>query len=224
MPLFWRQRLFGSQLKHSYCLIRSFDVSATSTNRRIAVISHTVIRCDKENHNYSVCKLHRMLTRLLLMWFLGTPVNLWTQRHRNSQRGRERWWLPGASKALRGVATCLLSLWRPGAEHRRGSPYTSRFLHPALFSVPLLEGHRWFTITQQFRRGKREVLLMKKASLWKQLAPNCVHPLFLKKQGLKFVPPFSWVVVQVVNSQSFSSYDSGKLCCTISAVKYYYTF
>lgn len=52
--------------------ISSFDLSTPSLHREIAVISHAVIHCDKENHNYPGCKLHRMLMQLLLPRLLGT--------------------------------------------------------------------------------------------------------------------------------------------------------
>lgn len=121
-PLFWRQHLFGSHLTHSYYLVRSFDLLITSTHREIATISHTVIHCDKEIHNYSPYKLHHILTWLLSAWLFGTPFNLWIQHHRNSQWSRQRWLLPGRSEVLGGGATCWLLLGRPWAEHRRGCP------------------------------------------------------------------------------------------------------
>lgn len=175
-------------------------------HREIAVISHTVIHCDKENHNYAACKLHRMLTRLLSSRFFSAPSNLWIQHHRNSQRSRERPWIaPRRSWSAPRWGDVLVLAPETWAEHRKGSPYTSLSLRPALFLVPSPKIISDLLSHNDSEGEEAKVCWRRKRRCESSWLPKVCSFYSWKKQGVKFVPPFSWVFAQVVTSQCFSS-------------------
>lgn len=102
-----------------------------------------------------------------------TP-EVWIHSCRSSQQGRETRLLPKRSEVLGGGARCL-GAW--GWEQERLS-HSSLLAPKTIFGSVAVE-HQWFTVTQQFGMGKCKGFLMKKVSPRVQLAPRCVHLLFL---------------------------------------------
>lgn len=222
-PLFRRQHLFGSHLTHSYYLVRSFDLLITSTHREIATISHTVIHCDKEIHNYSPYKLHHMLTWLLSAWLFGTPFNLRIQHHRNIQWSRQRWLLPGGSEVLGGGAMCWLLLGRPWAEHRRGCPCPSLSRRSALFLVLQLKIISDSLSHSDSERENAKVCWWREHHHESSWLPNACIFYPWESRGWSLCLLFPELLCKLWTAHAFPLTAPENFSCNISAVKYCYT-